>query len=230
MSSDPSKHGSPRYVEEEVESYAPAHTQERDRKRSHHRVPLVTKAIPIQRSPLEKLRKYRSVDFKGTKEDDPTAAEHWLERTERWWVTVSRVVQPIVITWDFFLAEFKKEYVSHVYLEARWREFLALRQKQLIVSEHVREFVQLSRYAWEMMPTEADRCRQFKDRLNDDSRLMVTAHQISNFSQLIAAALNVERVRESEQTQKGRQHKRESGQGQSSMLDSGSKKPKGSQD
>ncbi len=60
---------------------------------------------------------------------------------------MSWVVQQAVITWDFFLAEFKKKYISHVYLEARKREFLALRQRQLTILEYEREFVRLSRYA-----------------------------------------------------------------------------------
>jgi len=36
-----------------------------------------------QKSPLEKIRKYGAVDFNGRKEDDSSAAEYWLERTER---------------------------------------------------------------------------------------------------------------------------------------------------
>ncbi len=102
---------------------------------------------------MERLRKYRAIDFKGKKEDDPAAAEYWMEMTERvlqqlhctpeqqlecalsllheaayrCWVTVLRVVQPAQITWNFFLTEFRKKYISHVYLEARRREFLALR-------------------------------------------------------------------------------------------------------
>ncbi len=62
------------------------------------------------------------------------------------------------------MAEFRKKYVSHVYLEARRREFLALRQRQLTVSEYEQEFVRLSGYALEIMPIEVDRCRRFEER------------------------------------------------------------------
>ncbi len=68
----------------------------------------------------------------------------------------------------------------------------------------MREFVRLSRYAWEMMPTEADRCRRFEDGLNDNIKLLVTTYQIIDFSQLVAVALNVERVRDHEQTRRDR--------------------------
>ncbi len=78
---------------------------------------------------MEKLRKYGAVDFLGKKENDPVAAENWLDRTGRvlrqlyytpeqnlevvmsllqndayqWWDTVSREVKPEQITWEFFL-------------------------------------------------------------------------------------------------------------------------------
>ncbi|KAF2302355.1 hypothetical protein GH714_034699 [Hevea brasiliensis] len=218
MESDPSKEGSYRPVkEEEIGSHAPVHSQGRDRREESSRV--------------EKLRKYKAIDFMGKKEENPSAAEHWLEWTERvlkqlhctpehqlectlsllqeeayqWWDTISRVVQPMELTWDFFLTEFKKKYISHIYLEARRREFLTLRQRQLMVFEYEREFLRLGRYAWEVMPTEVERCRRFKDGLNDNIRIIVMAHEYTNFSRLVAASLNVERVRNEEQSRRGRQ-------------------------
>ncbi len=71
--------------------------------------------------------------------------------------------------------------------------------RQFTVSEYEREFVRLGRYAREILPSEADRCRRFEDGLNDNIRLIVT------FSKLVAAALNVERVRNDEQTRRDRQ-------------------------
>ncbi|XP_021670426.2 uncharacterized protein LOC110657500 [Hevea brasiliensis] len=54
------------------------------------------------------------------------------------------------------------------------------------------------------MPIKVDRCRRFEDGLNDNSRLLITAHQITDFSRLMAAALNVERVWESEHNRRNR--------------------------
>ncbi len=125
------------------------------------------------------------------------------------------------------MVEFKKKYISHMHLEARRREFL--RKKQLTVSEYEREFVRLGRYAWEIMPIEANRYRRFEDGLNDNIRLSVTAHGYKDFSQLVAAALNVDRVQNNEQTRRDRQHKRGSRPGQSSMSTFTSKRSKGSQ-
>ncbi len=142
---------------------------------------------------------------------------------------MSRAVQPAQITWSFFLAEFRKKYSSHVYLEAKRREFLALRQRQLTVFEYEREFVRLSGYALEIMPTKFDKCRRFKDGLNDNIRLIVTSHHFTDFSLLVASALDVERVRDKEESRRDKQRKRGSGSGQSNSAATGSKKLKESQ-
>ncbi|XP_058008742.1 uncharacterized protein LOC131183036 [Hevea brasiliensis] len=150
------------------------------------------------------------------------------EKAYQWWDIVSRAVQLTALTEDFFLTEFKKKYISHIYLEARRREFLTLKQRQLTVSEYEREFVRLGRYAPEIMPKEADRCLRFEDGLHDNIRLIVMAHEYTDFSKLVDAALNVERVRNDEQTRRDRHRKRSFGQGQSSTPVSEGKRPKGS--
>ncbi len=123
------------------------------------------------------------------------------------------------------MAEFRKKYVSQIYLEARRREFISLRQRQLTVSEYEREFIKLSRYGREIVPSEADRCRRFEEGLNDNIKLHVTALRITNFSQLVGVTLNVERVRINEQSRRDRQFKR--GLRQSSSSAAPSKKYKG---
>ena len=40
-------------------------------------------AITPQRSAIERMARYRLVDFMGRKYDEPFIAENWLERTER---------------------------------------------------------------------------------------------------------------------------------------------------
>ena len=40
-------------------------------------------AVGPQRSAIERMARYRPVDFLGRKEDEPSMAENWLERTER---------------------------------------------------------------------------------------------------------------------------------------------------
>ncbi len=54
--------------------------------------------------------------------------------------------------------------------------------------------MKLGRYAREIMPSETDRCHRFEDGLNDNIRLIVTAYEYTDFSKLMVAALNAERV------------------------------------
>ena len=83
----------------------------------------------VQKSPIERVRKYGAKDFKGQLTDDSPAAEYWLERTERimeqihcteeeklecavsllqesayqWWTTVRSRVDGEMISWPLFL-------------------------------------------------------------------------------------------------------------------------------
>ncbi len=121
--------------------------------------------------------------------------------------------------------------MGSVYLEERRREFINLRQKQLTVAEYEKEFIRLSRYEREIVSNEAERCRRFKEGINDNIKIMITTLGIMDFIKLIEVALKVERVKVSEQNRKDRQCKREFGQGQSSILtDSKKLNGSGSQD
>ena len=120
-------------------------------------------------------------------------AKGWLERIERilvqmhytseeklecatsllqdeayqWWVFVTRTAPPERVTWRLFLDEFKKHYVGRIYLNNMRREFHNLKPRQLSVTEYMREFTWLSKYAFEMLVSENEKCRKFEDDLND---------------------------------------------------------------
>ena len=40
-------------------------------------------AVAPQRSAIERMARYRPIDFMGKKDDEPAMVENWLERTER---------------------------------------------------------------------------------------------------------------------------------------------------
>ncbi len=92
----------------------------------------------------------------------------------QWWDTVTSDVPLELVTWNFFLIEFRKKYVGSVCLEERRREFITLLQRQLTMAEYEREFVRLSRYEREIVPNEAKRCRRFEEGLNDNIKIMIT--------------------------------------------------------
>ena len=84
------------------------------------------------------------------------------------------------------------KYVTDMYKEIKWKQFLNLKQRNLSVSEYEKEFSHLSNYASEVVLTEAFRCRQFEDGLNESIKRYlepVTSLQQMNFYQLVQAAM-----------------------------------------
>ncbi|KAL5756738.1 hypothetical protein ACOSQ2_021484 [Xanthoceras sorbifolium] len=188
----------------------------------------------LRRSAIERLVRYRPTDFHGRKDEDASAAEYWFERTDRileqmhcipeerlecavsllqedayqWWTSVIQSVRPEDRTWELFQKEFRRKYVGRIYLDNMKRECTNLRQRQMTVTEYEREFVRLSKYARDMVTTEADKCRRFEDGLNDYIRLQVAAFEFEDFTRFVSADLNVERIKEEEQARRNRGQQR----------------------
>ena len=98
-----------------------------------------------------------------------------------WWKLVLR-------TWDFSVQEFQMKFVTDAYREAKWKQFMNLKQPNLTVVEYEKELRHLSKYVPEQVLTEAFRCRQFEDDLNESIKryiAAVTSLQPVNFYQLV---------------------------------------------
>ena len=70
-------------------------------------------------------------------------------------------------------------------------------QRSLSVAEYEKEFSHLSKYAPESVLTEAFRCRQFEDRLDDSIKRYLapmTSLKTVDFYQLVQAAMKVEKL------------------------------------
>ena len=76
----------------------------------------------------------------------------------------SRIPNPML--WELFVQEFRAKYVTDMYRETKWKQFLNLKQRNLSVAEYEKEFSHLSKHALESVLTEAFRCKQFEDGLN----------------------------------------------------------------
>ena len=103
---------------------------------------------------------------------------------------------PDPIPWEFFVQEFRAKYFSDMYRKTKWKQFRNLKQRNLLVVEYEKEFSYLSKYAPESVLTEAFRCRQFEDGLNDSTKRYstpVTVLQQVNFYQLVQVAMKVEK-------------------------------------
>ena len=174
------------------------------------------------------MAKYRPIDFLGMKDDEPSTAKNWLQRIEimlrkmhcipeenlecvtsllqhdayQWWVSVTRTVPPENITWEFFSAELRKQYVGRIYLSSMRREFNNLKQRQISVTKYQREFTRLSKYVPEMLVIEDEKCRKFEDGLNDYIQAYITRFSHDDYSKIVSCALNVERVKKEEHDRK----------------------------
>ena len=88
-----------------------------------------------------------------------------------WWKLVLRSPRlPDTISWEFFVQELRAKYVSDMYRETKWKQFLNLKQRNLSVAEYEKEFIHLSKYAPESVLIEAFRCRQFEYGLNESKK------------------------------------------------------------
>ena len=132
------------------------------------------------------------------------------------------------ITWEFFIAEFRKQFVGRFYLSNMRKKFHNLKQRQMSVTEYQREFTRLSKYAPEMLVTKEEKCRKFEDGLNDYIQAYVTGFDRDDFSKFVTCALNVERVKKEEYDRKERRHGKKN-LGQSSSYQHQNKKFRGPQ-
>ncbi|KAJ8773394.1 hypothetical protein K2173_028571 [Erythroxylum novogranatense] len=189
---------------------------------------------------FDRLWKYGAVDFNGT--TDPKEAETWLRKIERvldqmeceddervvyaasllqgdalhWWEAVSgSQTRPVGLTWGDFLTVYRKKYLSEVCIQQKQREFLSLTQREMTVAEYERRFTQLSRYASELMFSEAAKCRRFESGLHLAIREKVVVQNFVDFQQLVEAALRVENIENIKSTvsrkRKGREQFRRGG-------------------
>ena len=115
-----------------------------------------------------------------------------------WWKLVLKSPGiPNPMTWEFFVQEFREKYVTDMYREFKWKQFLNMKQRKLSIAEYEKEFSHLSKYALEVVLTEALQYRQSEDGLHDSIKRYLapmTSLQLLNFYQLVQAAMKVERL------------------------------------
>ena len=127
-----------------------------------------------------------------------------------WWKLVLKSLGiPNPMTWEFVFHEFKAKYVTDMYRESKWKQFLNMKQRNLPVAEYEKEFNHLSKYAPEAVLTEAFRCRQFEDGLHDSIKrylALMTSLQRVNFYRVVQAAMKVEKLETSCKEKSQKEH------------------------
>ena len=188
-----------------------------------HDMARILERLTTLKAPIDMMRRHGAGEFHGTSLEESNKADYWLERLQRvleevrcpleqrlacavsllqteaydWWkLVLKRPRFPNPMPWDIFIQEFRAKYVTNMYKEAKWKQFLNLKQRSLSVADYEKEFSHLSKYAPEIVLTKTFRCRQFEDGLNESIKRYLThmtSRQQVNFYQLVQAAMKVER-------------------------------------
>ena len=175
----------------------------------------VLERLTAPKASIDMIRRHGAEEFHGSNMEEYDKAEFWLEKLQRileevrcppdqrvscaisllqseaydWWklaLRSPRLLDPL--PWEFFIQEFRAKYVSDMYRETKWKQFMNLKQRNLSVAEYEKEFSHLSKYAPKSVLTEAFWCRQFEDGLHDSIKRYLapmTSLQQVNFYQLV---------------------------------------------
>ena len=110
---------------------------------------------------INTVRRHGAEEFHGSSMEESEKAEFWLEKLERlledvrcpldqrascavsllqgeaydWWklaLKSPKIRNPM--TWEFFVQEFRAKYVTDMYRESKWKQFLNMKQRNLFVA------------------------------------------------------------------------------------------------
>ncbi|TYK15038.1 gag protease polyprotein [Cucumis melo var. makuwa] len=130
------------------------------------------------------------------------------DRGTAWWETTERMLGGDVgqITWQQFKESFYVKFFSASLRDAKRQEFLNLEQDDMTVEQYDAEFDMLSRFAPEMIATEAARADKFVRGLRLDIQGLVRAFRPATHADALRLAVDLslqERANSSKVTGKG---------------------------
>ncbi|BBG92534.1 cold shock domain protein 1 [Prunus dulcis] len=152
-------------------------------------------------SDIKRVKELGAKEFFGT--SDPAEADAWLTDIKRIFEVIQcpdgdRTVRrgyanPAALTWEEFQRVFFDQFYPHSYKNAKKSEFLHLKQGSMSVLEYEHKFIELSRFAPELVTTEEDKCTRFEEGLWLDIQAVVTATTYPTMRALAQAADRVAR-------------------------------------
>ncbi|KAL0541606.1 hypothetical protein IC582_021659 [Cucumis melo] len=115
------------------------------------------------------------------------------DRGTAWWETTERMLGGDVsqITWQQFKESFYAKFFSASLRDAKWQEFLNLEQGDMTVEQYDAEFDMLSRFAPEMIATEAARVDKFVRGLRLDIQGLVRAFRPATHADALRLAVDL---------------------------------------
>ncbi|KAA0056703.1 gag protease polyprotein [Cucumis melo var. makuwa] len=179
---------------------------------------VVPDQLSVEAKHLRDFRKYNPTTFDGSLED-PTRAQLWLssletifrymkcpedqkvqcavfmltDRGTAWWETTERMLGCDVsqIKWQQFKESFYAKFFSASLRDAKRQEFLNLEQGDMTVEQYDTEFDMLSRFAPEMIATEAARADKFVRGLRLDIQGLVRAFRPATHADALRLAVDL---------------------------------------
>ncbi|KAH7866352.1 hypothetical protein Vadar_019277 [Vaccinium darrowii] len=148
---------------------------------------------------LERFKKLFTVEFERTV--SPGDAEEWLKAVERVLDAMELIAPlpgvkpavPQVVTWERFVKGFNDQYCPESYRMEQEAAFIRLEQGTMTVPEYEAKFAALSRYALEMVDTDAKRCRRFRLGLNPNVLKELVIFQERDYADLVEMARKAEK-------------------------------------
>jgi hypothetical protein len=112
------------------------------------------------------------------------------------------------ITWQEFRDNFRTYHIPSGVIKLKRKEFLALKQGNMSVTEYLDKFTHLSRYAFDEVNTDPKRQERFLNGLIGPLNYQLQSHTFPNFQMLLNKAIGLEnkRMELGEQKRKFRSH------------------------
>ncbi|KAA3485248.1 Hexaprenyldihydroxybenzoate methyltransferase, mitochondrial-like protein [Gossypium australe] len=123
--------------------------------------------------PVDKDRKHGAEEFRGR--THPSRVEYWLENSQWIFYEITYSLEDYLRCAASLLID--EAYNWWLTLTAL-KEFLELTQGNKSVAEYEREFVHISKYAREIVPTKEEMCISFENGLNDEIKMMIGGAEI----------------------------------------------------
>ena len=124
------------------------------------------------------------------------AAHQLIGTAGEWWDNYSNASKnPENITWDEFQEAFREYHIPEGIMETKAEEFCNLKQGAMTVTQNIRKFMKLSRYAPDDIDTNKKKQDRFRRGLSPALRTQLVTHIYPDFNTLMNKAILLEKAR-----------------------------------
>ena len=116
------------------------------------------------------------------------------KEANHWWQMTNRLLEdqgPIV--WRQFKETFYKKYFPDSVRRQKVGEFVRLEQEDMTVAQYEAKFIELSRFAPQLIATEEEKTLKFQDRLKPYLKNKISILKLSIYSKVVDRALIAEK-------------------------------------